>query len=131
MFHKKSMFRLRRNLFLVLSLFINGSYTRDVQSPFEIKTLLCVGDSITKGSGASKSSHDYPSQLSHLLNENTRHNGVHYDVINLGKGIHHRIIDYLSPRYYYNSGRIRQCNNAESSRNVILEICTICYGITF
>ena len=49
-----------------------------------MKTLLCIGDSITKGSGSSDPFHNYPFQLSRLLNSETLNAGIHYDVINLG-----------------------------------------------
>ena len=51
----------------------------------EIKTILCIGDSITTGAGSSKQFYNYPSQLSRLLNGDASHSGVRYDVINLGK----------------------------------------------
>lgn len=54
-------------------------------TPEEVKTLLCIGDSITQGSGSSEQFYDYPSQLSRLLNADISYNGIHYDVINLGK----------------------------------------------
>ena len=51
----------------------------------EVKTLLCIGDSITEGIGSSDPFYNYPSQLSRLLNGDTSYNGIHYDVINLGE----------------------------------------------
>jgi lysophospholipase L1-like esterase len=63
---------------------IQDSYTAAVKSAIEVKTLLCIGDSITKGDGSSDPFYNYPSQLSRLLNGDTSHNGVQFDVINLG-----------------------------------------------
>lgn len=51
----------------------------------DLKTILCVGDSITTGAGSSSQIYNYPSQLSRLLNGDVANSGVHYDVINLGK----------------------------------------------
>ena len=55
-----------------------------LKSALEVKTVLCIGDSITKGSGSSDLFHNYPSQLSRLLNLETSRDGIRYDVINLG-----------------------------------------------
>ena len=88
-------------LFLLLILYQNGfipsvlsiqdSYTAAVKSAIEVKTLLCIGDSITKGDGSSDPFYNYPSQLSRLLNGDTSHNGFQFDVINLAR----RYIVYL------------------------------------
>lgn len=48
------------------------------------KTVLCIGDSITEGSGVSKRKEAYPVVLHRLLNKGANHGGTGYNVVNLG-----------------------------------------------
>ena len=105
-----------QNGFIPSVLSIQDSYTAAVKSAIEVKTLLCIGDSITKGDGSSDPFYNYPSQLSRLLNGDTSHNGVQFDVINLGISFICLLIrSILLLIHYYCRCRIKRCNNAENS----------------
>jgi len=66
------------------------------------KTILCIGDSITNGSGASiKSIYSYPSRLSSYLQHiDTRNNNL-FDVVNLGVSLT-TILIYVTIEYLLN-----------------------------